>query len=155
MPDTSNPILQSLLLADHLYKDGRSGKYVVCGIFNTYFLKKTDPSKLQNTNAAQIELQSSPSPGSPFAYLSITEFSGKRPFELRWVSLTDHSVLMSCKFDLECDDPIKTLEVGVELPRLPMKLEEGVYALELLCDDFPLGSHRVTAKFLEEPGQSE
>jgi len=160
----SIPVLQSLLLADHVYKDGSSGKYIICGIFNVMgFKAKPDNAAQENTkpiagqdNEADelktVDVSSVMQAGSPFAYISLTEVRGELNLELRYVALVDNSVLLSTKFRIKCDNPLQTVELSVPLPPLPNPTqEEGVYALELLCEDHPLGSHRVQRKHLTAP----
>lgn len=145
MTERPAPVLQSLLLADHVYRDALSGKHVVCGIFNTYFI--TNHTLEPDNEKLLKELVHAPQSGSPFVYLGVTEFNGEREFELRWVSLDDHQVFLDAKFTLHSNDPTETVEACLQLPKLPLKATEDVYALELLCDDTLLGAHRVKSKF--------
>ena len=85
--------------------------------------------------------------GSPYAYFSVTELQGRKTFELRYVDLHDNRSLFQAEVPIECDDPLKTIEVSLPLPRLPLvALEERAYALEILCEGQLLGSHRVLAR---------
>ncbi len=49
---------------------------------------------------------------------------------------------MQCDFEIKCEDPLQNVEAVVPLPTLPATAV-GTYALELLCDDEPIGSFRV------------
>ena len=62
---------------------------------------------------------------------------------LRYVDLQTDKVLIDADLQVHCDDPLQTRELVVPLPPLP-KPAPGVYALELLCEEEPLGSLRVT-----------
>ena len=177
------PILQSLLLADHVYRDQSTGKHIICGVFSTIFFT---PNVQQNqsqpaggggngesgnrsggnlvgggegggSGGGRIEggppttksqpIQSLMQAGSPFAYFSVTELTGRKTFEVRYVDLHDNRVLFQAEVPIECDDPLKTIEVSLPLPRLPLVvLEERSYALEVLCEGTLLGSHRVLAR---------
>ena len=40
------PILQSLLLADHVYRDQATGKHIICGVFSTIFFTPNTQSEI-------------------------------------------------------------------------------------------------------------
>lgn len=184
----ATPILQSLLLADHIYRDQQTGKHIICGIFSTIFFTPTPttpPAKAENPenggnsghsheggNAnggiAGLPIESRPGQpsseaghppsrpqpiqnlvqaGSPYVYFSVTELKSRKTFEVRYVDLHENRVLFQAEVPIECDDPLKTIEVSMPLPRLPLvALEERVYALEIVCEGQMLGSHRVLAR---------
>jgi hypothetical protein len=181
------PILQSLLLADHVYRDQATGKHVICGVFSTiFFTPNPQPNASQsgggNTGAGQggnggdgksggtggnggnggsgnasadggepgtkqQPIQNLMQAGSPYVYFSVTELTERKTFEVRYVDLHSNRSLFQAEVPIECDDPLKTIEVSMPLPRLPLvALEERSYALEVLCDGQLLGSHRVLAR---------
>ena len=178
------PILQSLLLADHVYRDQSTGKHIICGVFSTiFFTPNAQPHQPQpggggggngdagNRSGANQPghgdgggagnglgdggppgtksqpIQSLMQAGSPFAYFSVTELTGRKKFDVRYVDLHDNRVLFQAEVPIECDDPLKTIEVSLPLPRLPLvALQERSYALEVLCEGTLLGSHRVLAR---------
>ena len=182
------PILQSLLLADHVYRDQATGKHIICGIFSTIFFTPNQqlnpPPQAPQSGGAHSgtghpahggegspggipgggaagggrpeggEQPPRPQPiqtlmqaGSPFVYFSVTELTGRKTFELRYVDLHSNRSLFQAEVPIECDDPLKTIEVSMPLPRLPLAaLEERSYALEVLCEGQLLGSHRVLAR---------
>ena len=85
--------------------------------------------------------------GSPYVYFSLTELTERKTFEVRYVDLHDNRSLFQVEVSIECDDPLKTIEVSLPLPRLPLvAMEERAYALEVLCGGQLLGSHRVLAR---------
>ena len=163
------PVLQAMLLADQVYQDRDTGKYVICGIFSAiHFVPNEPPPDTDRSagtddsgrgdggKAVDTPLPSAPAPapvpiarlvraGSPFAYVSLTELQGTRKFELRYVDLEENSVLFGTAFEVSCRDPLETIQITVPLPPLPIP-HEGVFVLELLCDGEMLGSHRVLAK---------
>ena len=174
------PVLQSLLLADHVYRDMATGKHVICGIFSTIFFTPNPPqpnppigsmetprtgegggpggngngnggqgsrSEPGQPQSRQQPIQNLIQAGSPYLYFSVTELHGRKTFEVRYVDLHDNRSLFQTDVPIECDDPLKTIEVSLPLPRLPLTaLEERVYALEVLCEGQLLGSHRVLAR---------
>ena len=164
------PVLQAMLLADQVYQDRATGKYVICGIFSAiHFVPKEPPYGRGRSAEAgppdggnddgetdETSEPSTPAPapvpiarlvraGSPFAYVSLTELQGTRKFELRYVDLDENNVLFGTTFEVSCRDPLETIQITVPLPPLPIP-HEGVFVLELLCDGEMLGSHRVLAK---------
>ena len=174
------PILQSLLLADHVYRDQSTGKHIICGVFSTIFFTPNAQSNQSQPGGSgdagnrsggnqpgngdgggsgdgrgeggppatkSQPIQSLMQAGSPFAYFSVTELTGRKTFEVRYVDLHDNRVLFQAEVSIECDDPLKTIEVSLPLPRLPLvALQERSYALEVLCEGTLLGSHRVLAR---------
>lgn len=184
------PILQSLLLADHVYRDQMTGKHIICGVFSTIYFSPNQPSNPtpggsigMGGGAREGEVQPGgqsggqpggqsggggsgngredsgnhgpkPQPiqnlmqaGSPYVYFSVTEVTERKKFEVRYVDLHENRSLFQAEVFIECDDPLKTIEVSLPLPRLPLvALEERSYALEVLCEGQLLGSHRVLAR---------
>ncbi len=183
----ASPILQSLLLADHVYRDQTTGKHIICGVFSTIFFTPNPPPETSPAgsredsdsggnggsggngighggqskesrpgggqgDSGQLSSRSQPiqnlvQAGSPYVYFSVTELTGRKIFEVRYVELRDNRSLFQAEVPIECDDPLKTIEISLPLPRLPLvALEERVYALEILCEGQLLGSHRVLAR---------
>lgn len=152
------PLLQSLLVADHVYLDQRTGKAIICGVFHVIYCHEPQKQEEKAEIAAAPEDESTRGRrelarrvkvGSPYAYVAITDLKGARQFELRFVDLADQDVLFSFGFTMESNDPLAVREVVVQLPELRLSSINGVYALELLCEDEWLGSHRIQAKSVE------
>ena len=164
------PVLQAMLLADQVYQDRGTGKYVICGIFSAIHFVPKEPSPGRDRPAGagipgngtsegpadesfegsahtpgSVPIARLVRAGSPFAYVSLTELQGTRKFELRYVDLEENNVLFGTAFEVSCRDPLETIQITVPLPPLPIP-HEGVFVLELLCDGELLGSHRVLAK---------
>jgi len=164
-------VLQSLILAEHVYEDRATGKKIVAGIFHRLLRAKqaikpvTEPVPAP-TNLSAPASQASDSPprsnapeaqqqqrvieipatglraGSPFLYLSLTEVHGTCTFLMRFVYLGDGSVLFYSDFKASSPDPLQTVEAVIPLPPLSPS-QAGVYALELLQDNEILGSLRI------------
>ena len=195
------PLLQALLLADHVYQDRDTGKKVIAGTFNQLHLTKAKPAPKETEppaagpaggQGAAPAGEPAPGPGSaagpgagpgdgpgagpsggpaggvaggpgkgpakgpriipagqvsrvgsPTAFISLTDIRGTVQLELRYVDLADNEVLLKAPLQIQSDDPLRTIEAVIAVPPLPVP-HPGVYALELLCDDEPLGSLRVT-----------
>ena len=132
------PRLQALVLADNIYQDARSGKKVIAGTFNHIFAKEVGEGIAFGRNA--------------HAYICLTDIRGDCQLTLRYVDLHDETPLMATSFTVHGDDPLKSLELLMEMPPLPLP-HEGVYALEILNGDNGLGSLRIAVSLM--PGESE
>uniref|UniRef100_A0A7C2K0A0 Uncharacterized protein n=1 Tax=Schlesneria paludicola TaxID=360056 RepID=A0A7C2K0A0_9PLAN len=146
----STPVLQALLVADHVYRDAGTGKHVICGVFSALqYIPKGARPKQPPPEGGPVPATHLIRAGSPYVYLSLTEVHGQQTFELRYVDLRDNSVLFSSNFGVKSQDPLQTVEVVLPLPVLPAP-HPGFYALELLCEETLLGSHRV--RITPDPG---
>jgi hypothetical protein len=139
----STPVLQALLVADHIYRDANTGKHVICGVFSALqFIPKGSRPKQPPPEGGAVPANQFIRAGSPYVYISLTEIHGQQTFELRYVDLRDNNVMFTSNFGVKSTDPLQTIEVVLPLPVLPAP-HAGVYALELLCEGNLLGSHRV------------
>jgi hypothetical protein len=149
------PVLQALLLADHIYQDKKTGKHVIAGTFNKMLLVK-DGAKPENVEIDGEEKRLVPGglqSGSPYVYVSLTEVRGKIQCVLRYVNLEQDKALFQIRLEIECANPLETVELVLPMPALP--LVAGVHALELLCEDEPIGSHRVIVEEVKEAGDGD
>lgn len=179
---TMKPVLQALLLADHIYEDKATGKKIIAGTFNRLFTAKRShqpASESEQATGSGPPPNHSPGPppgqthgqlpgqppaqgdasmllraGSPYAYISLTDVYSSLKLLLRYVDLEDNSILLQAEIGIEVHqpDPLKTMEMTVPLPPLPTP-HPGTYALELLHEGELLGAHRVAVEFIKEkPG---
>ncbi|MFH1919600.1 MAG: hypothetical protein ABIP48_06950 [Planctomycetota bacterium] len=150
------PVLQALLLADRIYEDKATGKKIVAGIFQAVFFKKAEDLKaeLEKRGVSGAGMPGGFHAGSPYAYISLTDLRGTQPFVLRYVDLGEDKPVFEAAFTVSSDDPLKTVEIIAPLPPLPTT-KAGTFALELLWNDEPLGSFRVTVKELQIEGTSD
>jgi hypothetical protein len=148
------PIVQALLVADHVYTDKATNKKIVAGIFHRLWFRKPgdvprppdDPALGTQPGEAKGTISVPPggyNAGSPFCYISLTEVHGKQPFELRYIDLSSDQVIFGTKFGIECNDPLQTIEMVLPLPPLPA-VKAATYTLELFWNDEALGAHRIT-----------
>lgn len=152
----AKPILQALLLADQVYQDKATNKFVIAGTFTEVHLRKLtasgeatkrpDDPKAAAEGLREIDPWQTYVMGSPFAYVSLTDVRGCVPLELRFVDLNDYRFLLGCRFEFQGADPLATNEIAIRLPNLPIA-HPGAYALELLTNDEVLGSHRIIAQY--------
>lgn len=128
------PVLQAVVLADHVYVDAQSGKKIIAGTFN--------------------ELQASefPSqfPRSTFAYLCLTDLRTRTTLDLRYVDLETGEVLMQLdQIPVSATSPLDSAELIVEVPEFPMP-RPGSYAMEVICCNEILGFLRVNVRKADE-----
>ena len=145
------PILQALVLADHVYQDKATNKWVIAGTFSHMFVQKAserpEPDEPQQAVGEPQQRKLLPSmmgqAGSPWVYLSLTALRQETKLDLRYVSLQNNEALLEAKLDIRCDNPLMSVEMGIPLPfRLPTEM--GEYSLELHYEDQMLGSWRVS-----------
>lgn len=147
------PVLQALILADRIYQDKDTGKKIIAGTFNQILLTRNQPPPGPNQTPRPPQAAFAQThPGSPYAYISVTEIHGRAPLSLRLVDLSDSRVLMQANMDVEHSDPLATVEIVIPLPVLQIP-HPGVFAFELLCGEDPMGSIRLVAR--ERPGQPQ
>jgi hypothetical protein len=144
------PVLQALVVADHVYQDV-SGKKIIAGTFNTFkFSRKPPMAEVQAPDGTrQTVVRGGMQGGSPFAYVSLTDVCDGTRLQLQFVNLTRNAVLFGNEVTITNTNRLTSVELVFPLPRLPIQ-ESGVYALELLCDGDILGSYRITAENLDD-----
>lgn len=146
----AKPVMQALLLADHVYRDEATGKHVIAGTFRALnFARKSEDAKSSEEDAKPGGLVAKRThevmqAGSPFVYFNLTDVHGEVPLVLRFVDLTTNKVLFQIELTVRAEDPLVPVEVFSPLPVLPV-YREGPYALELLWNDEPLGYYRIVS----------
>ena len=66
------PNLLALLVADNVYRDARTGKYIISGTFNKLFFSRTNLNQPVMVDGKQRLLGGMDS-GSPYAYLCLSD----------------------------------------------------------------------------------
>lgn len=147
------PVLQAILVADHVYTDKQSGKKIIAGVFHGLAFFKSGASRIVEKDGEKKRLVlGGVQSGSPYAYISLTSIRGKQSFVVRYVDLGQDQPLFQTEFQIECNDPLQTCEAVLALPKLPTP-RAGSYALELLWHDEPLGLFRVQVQELQIEGE--
>jgi hypothetical protein len=141
------PILQALLLADHVYTDKETGKEIITGVFHKVQYLSVEALKQAGNRLPKLPGYRT---GSPTAYISLTDVRGKQEFDLRYVDLSSDKPVFEVRFELQCQNPLETVEMVIPLPPLPSG-NAGTFALELVWGDEPLGSHRVLVEEIQIP----
>lgn len=138
------PIVQAFLLADGVYKDRLTGKVVIAGCFN----RVIRGAEKESSAPPGIKFQA----GSPFVYVNLVDVKGEQSLDLRWVDLSDNRLLVGMQIHAKPpEDPLDPIELIIRMPLLPYP-HPGVYAMELLTEDEPLASWRVTCVDAREEG---
>ena len=123
------PVLQALVLADHIYVDKDTGKKIIAGTFHELIGRASFPTNLGFVTNA---------------FISLTNFSGKRTIKLRYVDLAESKILLETSdIEISCDDPLRTVDCVVQIPPFPMP-HPGAYAFEVDCNGEIVGALRIT-----------
>jgi hypothetical protein len=147
------PVLQALVLAEHVYQDV-TGKKIIAGTFNRVMFSRQPPVQEieQPDGTKQRVIQGGVHGGSPFAFVSLTDVCDGTNLLLRFVDLTRNAVLFGKEVTVNCKDRLATVELVFPLPPLGIH-EPGTYAFELVCEGSIIGSYRVTAAEVPPPGE--
>ena len=140
------PVLQALVLAEHVYQDV-SGKKIIAGTFNRIRFSRKQPVQevtLPDGTKKTI-VPGGVHGGSPFAYISLTDVVNGTKLTLQFVNLEKNVTLLGTDVVVNCPDRLSSVEMVVPLPPLPVQ-EAGTYALEVVCDGEIVGSHRINAE---------
>ena len=151
------PVLQALVVADRVYRDGETGKSIIVGTFTQITTGVPVIATANDDEGREVEFyRGGMKPGSPWAYISLTEVRGRVPLHLRLVDYQTHEAIIQLSFVVECHNPLITLEFAIPLPELPVP-GVGVYGIELTCaDGEPLGAWRINVVgYSEGTGQPE
>ncbi len=143
------PVLQALVLAEHVYQDV-SGKKIIAGTFNSvrFTQKPLIKTVAKPDGTQQMLVPGGMHAGSPYAYVSLTDVCESTILQLQFVNLTRNKILFSKEVTVNSKNRLATRELIFPLPPLGID-EPGVYAFEVVCEGDILGSCRVMAKELE------
>ena len=127
------PLVNALVLADKVYRDGASGKFIIAGTFNEIRAPKF-PTRL--VGAA--------------LYVNLSDFRGEHRLSLQFVALSDGGKRLgeSSQVPIKQTDPLAHTELCINLPHLGLE-KPGLFAIELLWDGHYLNACKFNA-VLEE-----
>lgn len=142
------PVLQALVLADHVYTD-KSGKKIIAGTFNRIVHK---PVKLPEAPPAPDPATGKPrrlvlggtDMGCPWFYLSLTDVVDGTKLLLQFIHRGRNEVLFDTAITIQNQDRLATIEIAYQLPPLaPYVQGPGEYAFDVISEGIILGSHRL------------
>ena len=110
------PVLQALLLADHVYED-KSGKKIIAGTFNRIVFSSKQPIKEIETpdgSKRQVLLGGMQS-GSPYVYMSLTDVCEGTRLQLQFVNITKNTALLGTDIEVKCEDRLRTGPVRISV----------------------------------------
>lgn len=143
------PVLQAMVLADHVYQDRLTGKHIIAGTFTKIIFRKPRDGKITDGKVAgeTVPVWQASQMGSSLLYLAFTSVHNTPELHLRFVDLSDASVLLELKFNLQAEDPVAVVELSIPMPRLPIERKKACYSLDLLWQNEQLGAWRIDADF--------
>jgi hypothetical protein len=124
---TTPPVVQAIVLCDCVYADGRTGKKVIAGTFNTLWGHEFPTVFARST----------------FVYLCLTEVHEEATLQLHYVDLSNNEVLLGLDgLHITAGSPLESVELAVEIPPMPMP-HPGPFALEVHSAGAIVGSVRI------------
>src|SRR5947209_2869761 len=110
------PILQSLVLAERIYKD-TSGKHIICGTFNQILVRKTKlPEQQRPDGSTHPVVVGGTDPGSPSLYVNLTDVVDGTEITLQVVSASRNAAIFGVALKLGCTDRLAAVELVAALP---------------------------------------
>ncbi len=130
------PTLQALVLADQVYVESDTYKFIIAGTFRQLLTAELPCQFHRET----------------YAYVCMTNVHGTVNVHLRYIDLSTNQVLLrSMEFPVVASSPVETVELKIPVAPLPMP-HEGVYALEVHVGDDMLGAFRVSVRRFAKEG---
>ncbi|MDA0284372.1 MAG: hypothetical protein O3B86_13560 [Planctomycetota bacterium] len=159
------PVVQAILLADHVYRDADTNKFIVAGIFNRVIrsaavsIPKSGESRTAEKASKDaggtehlVPATSVMQAGNPSLYFAMTDFEGTAELEFHYVDLSDHSILFRLKGTLKFPNRFELVQGKVPIPKLPIP-HPGQYSLDVLSDGEILGGIRIVV--VDASGESD
>jgi hypothetical protein len=147
-----------MVVADHVYQDRSTGKFLIAGTFSRLWTSAprpapapNQPQTFQTTEALSRVVSTA---GSPHLYVALSDVHGAISLTLRYVDLSNGTNLFEMTLGTGSSDPLALTELGVPLPRLPMP-HPGAYSLDVLHDGEILGSWRIVITQETPPASPE
>lgn len=152
------PTLQAMVLADKVYIDRATNKYLIIGTFGILKLRRAATRDAGEPNTEPGSEISGPvhvrsesdvvNDGNPSLYLALQGIRCPTTLRLRYQRLDDETVRFEGRIEVDACDPVELVEVATHLPSLAGP--PGRYSLDLLCDGALLGQWRLTIVIVED-----
>jgi len=131
------PVLQALVLADHIYTDGPTGKRVICGTFSKIWCKDF-PGALA---------------GPIWAFILLVEAIGDVTIQLRLVHLESNKIIAECNpITIHSDDPLVAQDLAIQMPGFPLP-KAGTYSFDCWANGTMIGSVRLQVVLATQKGE--
>jgi hypothetical protein len=128
--------LQALILADHIYQDHVTGKYVIAGTFH-----QLNIAQFPSTFARSIGV-----------FVSFRGVTGHNKLNLAVVDPLDDTVLIQTPtFEFDWTDENRPVELAVEVPPMPLP-HAGQYSFRLLVNDTFVAETYIVARLPDNRG---
>ena len=152
------PVLQAMVLADHVYQDRSTGKYLIAGTFSRLWISPPKPAPTPNQpvvfQGTESLSRAVSAAGSPHLYVALSDVHGAISLAVRYVDLSNGATLLELTLGTSSPDPLALTELGIPLPRLPLP-HAGAYSLDVLHDGEILGSCRVVIDQATSPSSPQ
>jgi len=128
------PVVRAILLADQVYQDQQTGKFVVAGTFDQIFVPEFPGTH-----------------GSTSLYINLGDFHGSHELGVRLIRLEDGFEMgNSGSLEIQQDDRARHAEFHVRLP--PMEFDRaGPYSIEVVWDGQLIGECRIQVAQAPQP----
>ncbi len=152
------PVLQALLLAEHVYEDKRTGGKIICGTVNKLLRTKGSPFETSSApDGKRVKTVRGGGIGCLYVYLSLTEVHDGTELSLQLVDTVDNHVLMHTGINFEKAHPLDTAEAVLTLPPVSFLFADGRHnlSLDVVWNGEILGTHRLVVEDAPEPQGDE
>ena len=135
---STKPLLKALVLADHVYQDAQTKKWIIAGTFN------------------QVKGRKLPITMPPcHFYLSLTDFRGPCEIQLELrLDDTNEVLVQTAPFKFHMENPLQTVEICLPVPSLTFS-RTGAYSFNVLWESEILGSQRIAVGLTDKDGAKE
>lgn len=130
----ANITVHAMLLADHIYRDESSGKYVIAGVFHQY-------------NALNFPTNFDRNIG---IFISLSAFVPKIEARIEFVDVANETVLLRTPvLEILLAESALPVEFALEMPPVPLP-HAGFYLYRLVVDDHILSEAALSVEALSE-----
>jgi hypothetical protein len=130
---TVKPRAQAFLLADSVYQDRESGKYIIVGTFARLFVPSV-PGHLGRTVAA---------------YCALLGIQGTVSVTMQFETGAGEAIICSSPLTLTCDNPDLLVEFCFPIPSLPLE-STGLFRLALIVDGVRVATYELDVHLTEK-----
>jgi hypothetical protein len=127
--------VQAFLLADAVYQDRESAKFIIAGTFARLFVPSV-PGQLGRAVAA---------------YCAVLGIKGTVQVTMQYETGGGEAILSSSPMSLTCNDPDLLVEFAFPIPGLPIEAT-GLYRLALMIDGARVATHEFDIHLANQAG---